>query len=276
MYPPESGVKLVNPLSNDLNLLRRTLLFGGLEAVSSNIKFKNSDLRFYEFGNTYELKSGYNPLLVDSYHETRYLSLYLTGKKNPEHWSGKGQDTSFFDLKSMVFRVLQRLGINYDEMEVEESADKRFAVGVTASFGKSPCMQIGQIHPDLLSQFEIDQAVYYAEINWDLILRKVKLTVKFQELTKYPPVRRDLALVVDRSVRYENIRSLAYLVERKLLKEVNIFDVYTSDKLGAGKKSLAVSFILQDESKTLTDKQIEQVMAKLIAAFEKKLGAVLR
>ena len=135
---------------------------------------------------------------------------------------------------------------------------------------------MGQVHPDLLEPFEINQEVWYAELNWDVILRKVHLEVKFEELSKYPWVRRDLALVVDLSVRFEHIRSLAFVVERKLLKSVNIFDVYMSDKLGEGKKSLAVSFILQDETKTLTDKQIEQVMEKLITAFEKKLGAVLR
>lgn len=276
LYPAASGVRLLNPLSNDLNYMRRTLLFGGLEALANNMKFKNSDLKFYEFGNTYELKAGNNPLLADSYHETRYLSIWLTGKKNPEHWSGKSQETNFFDLKSVTFRVLQRLGIHPEDLAIDEKADVRFASGITCSCGKSVCMQLGQIHPDLLAPFEIGQDVWYAELNWDAILSKVRLNIKFQELAKYPLVRRDLALVVDQSVRYENIRSLAYLVERKLLKDVNIFDVYNSDKLGSGKKSLAVSFILQDENKTLTDKQIEQVMEKLVSAFEKKLGAVLR
>jgi phenylalanyl-tRNA synthetase beta chain len=276
LYPAATAVKLLNPLSNDLNVLRRTLLFGGLEALGNNLKFKNPDLKFYEFGNTYELKAGNNPLLADSYQETRYISLLVTGKKNPEHWTGKSQDSSFYDLKSAAFRILQRLGINPDETEIEEKADERFAVGISGKTGKDLCFQIGRVHPDLLAPFEIDQAVWYAELNWDVILRKVRLEVKFQELPKYPQVRRDLALVVDHSVRYEHIRSLAYMVERKLLKDVNIFDVYTSEKLGSGKKSLAVSFILQDENKTLTDKQIEQVMEKLVTAFEKKLGAVLR
>jgi phenylalanyl-tRNA synthetase beta chain len=276
MYPADTWVKLINPLSNDLNMLRKTLLFGGLEAISNNIKFKNSDLKFYEFGNTYELKSGNNPLIVDSYHETRFLALFLTGKKNPEHWSEKVQDSNFFDIKSIVFRIFQRLGINPEELVLEENPDERFALGITCAAGKSILAKLGQIHPDLLSSFDVEQAVWYGELNWDLILRKAQLNVKFQELAKYPLVRRDLALVVDLSVHYDQIRTLAYQVERKLLKDVNIFDVYTSDKLGLSKKSLAVSFILQDENKTLTDKQIEQVMEKLISAFEKKLNAVLR
>lgn len=275
-YPAATGVKLLNPLSNDLNLLRRTLLFGGLEALSANMKFKNFDLKFYEFGNTYELKPDSNRLLAESYHETRFLSIFLTGKKYPEHWSGKSQDTGFFDLKSTAFRVLQRLGINTEEIEIEEQTDERFATGISGKWGRSVCFRMGQVHPGLLAPHEIDQAVWFAELNWDAILRKVQLNVKYQELAKYPLVRRDLALVVDHSVRYENIRSLAFMVERKLLKDVNIFDVYTSEKLGSGKKSLAVSFILQDENKTLTDKQIEQVMEKLITAYEKKMGAVLR
>ncbi|MFA6128486.1 MAG: phenylalanine--tRNA ligase subunit beta [Bacteroidales bacterium] len=275
-YPADSVVKLLNPLSNDLNTLRRTLLFGGLEAISANIKFKNSDLKFYEFGNTYELKSGHNRLVAGSYHETRFLSLLLTGKKTPENWSGKSQDTGFFELKSVAFRILRRLGIDMDNLTIEEKADERFALGITCTSGKSICLTMGQIHPGLLEAFEIGQSVWFAEINWDVILGKASLSAKFQELPKYPLVRRDFALVVDQSVRYEDIRSLAYLVERKLLKDVNIFDVYTSDKLGQDKKSLAISFILQDENKTLTDKQIEQVMEKLQTAFEKKLGAVLR
>jgi phenylalanyl-tRNA synthetase beta chain len=276
IYPPESEVKLLNALSNDLNSLRRTLLFGGLEAIAGNIKFKNFDLKLYEFGNTYQLKAGSNRLLADSYSETRILTLFLTGKKATEHWSGKSPDTSFFDLKSTVYRILQRLGINTDDLHIQEKADERFATGISCTMGQLVCFQIGQVHPDLLEKFEISQAVWYAEINWDLILKKVNLKVKFQELPKYPWVRRDLALVVDQSVHYADIRSLAYLVERKLLKEVDIFDVYASDKLGTDKKSLAISFILQDDSKTLTDKNIEQVMEKLISAFEKKLGAVLR
>jgi phenylalanyl-tRNA synthetase beta chain len=275
-YPAETGVKLLNPLSNDLNMLRRTLLFGGLEAIATNIKFKNFDLKLYEFGNTYELLSGNNRLLAGSYHETRFLSLFLTGKKYPEHWSGKSPDTGFFDLKSTAFSVLGRLGIDTGNLVIEEQADERFATGITCKCGKSVCLQLGQVHPSLLEAHDIDQPVWYAEINWDVVLRKVQPAVKFQELARYPLVRRDLALVVDQSVRYEDIRSLAFAVERKLLREVNIFDVYTSEKLGSGKKSLAMSFILQDENKTLTDKQIEQVMEKLITAFEKKLGAVLR
>jgi phenylalanyl-tRNA synthetase beta chain len=275
-YPSGSEVKLLNPLSNDLNSLRRTLLFGGLEALSTSMKFKNFDLKFFEFGNIYELKTGANRLLADSYHETRFLSLFLTGKKSPEHWSGKSVDTSFFDLKSAAFRIVQKLGINTEEFEIEEKTDERFAIGITCKCSKLVCIQMGQVHPDLLAPFEIGQAVWYAEINWDVILRKVQLHAKFTELAKYPLVRRDLALVVDNSVRYDQIRSIAYLVERKLLKDVNIFDVYTSDKLGSDKKSLAVSFILHDENKTLTDQQIDQVMEKLISAFEKNFGAVLR
>lgn len=276
IYPDESVVKLLNPLSSDLNSLRRTLLFGGLESLSTNLKFRNPDLKLYEFGNTYELISGADRLLADSYHETRFLALFITGKKQAEHWSGKSPDSSFFELKSVVFRILQRLGINLDSMEMEEKADERFLIGITAKCKKSICVQMGQIHPALLEPLEIGQDVWYAELNWDAILRRIQIKVKFQELAKYPLVRRDLALVVDHTVRYEHIRSLAYSTERKLLKEVNIFDVYASEKLGSDKKSLAVSFILQDESKTLTDQQIEQVMEKLIGAFEKKLGAVLR
>ena len=275
-YPAESGVKLLNPLSNDLNLLRRTMLFGGLEAISANIKFKNADLKFYEFGNIYELKQGENRLLAGSYNETRCLALFLTGKKTPEHWSGKNSDTSYYDLKSSVHRVLLRIGINPTELTSEETTDERFATGQTVRAGKSVLFKIGQVHPSLLESMEIGQTVWFAEINWNAVFQKARPTAKFAELPKYPQVRRDLALVLDSSVRYEQVRELAFQVERKLLREVNVFDVYVSDKLGAGKKSLAVSFILMDESKTLTDKQIDQVMEKLISAYRNKFGAVLR
>ncbi len=276
LYPGAGSVKLLNPLSNDLNLLRRTLLFGGLEAISTNIKFKNTDLKLFEFGNTYELKPEGNPLLAGGYQETRFLSLLLTGKKSPENWAGKSTDTTFFDIKSFAFRVLKRLGIQTNDLTLEEKADERFASGITCLIGKTRLATIGQIHPELLEPMDIGQPVWFAELSWDGILRKTKLAVKFGELAKYPQVRRDLALVVDHTVHYEQIRSLAFAVERKLLKDVNLFDVYLSDKLGAGKKSLAVSFILQDETKTLADKQIELVMEKLVKAYEQKLGAILR
>jgi phenylalanyl-tRNA synthetase beta chain len=275
-YPAETGVNLLNPLSNDLNQLRRTLLFGGLEAISANIKFKNADLKFYEFGNIYQLREDGNRLLAGGYHETRCLSVFLTGKKSPEHWTGKVADTAFYDLKSTVDRIMLRLGINLGELTTEESADERFAYAVTIKSGKSAVCRMGLVHPGLLETMEIGQEVWFAEINWTLLFTKVKLGTKFTGLPKYPQVRRDLALVVDSTVRYEQIRELAFQAERKLLREVNVFDVYHSEKLGAGKKSLAVSFILIDENKTLTDKQIDQVMEKLIAAFGNKLGAVLR
>jgi phenylalanyl-tRNA synthetase beta chain len=275
-FPPETRINLLNPLSSDLNTLRRTLLFGGLEAIAANINFKNQDLRLFEFGNTYELKEGTNRLFAESYHENRYLALFMTGKKNPEHWSGKSPDVSVFDLKSIAFRVLRRLGIDPDKIATEERSDEHFAVGLTGTIGKTVCFRLGQVHPNLLSNFDISQPVFYGELTWDLLLRKSNLNVKFQDLPRFPLVRRDLALVVEHSVHYEQIRELAFQVERKLLKAVNAFDVYTSEKLGPGKKSLAVSFILQDENKTLTDKQIDQVMAKLISAYQQKLGAVLR
>jgi phenylalanyl-tRNA synthetase beta chain len=276
LYPETTGVKLLNPLSNDLNYLRRTLLFGALEAVSLNLKYKNNDLRLFEFGNTYSLVEGKNTLLADSYHETRYLAILVTGKNHPEHWSSKVRDSGFYDLKSVVLGVLSRLGISEPDLTLTEGADQRYVLGITGSIGKAECLQMGLIHPDLLESMEIEQPVWFAEINWDVLLKMVKTSLKAQELAKYPIVRRDLALVLDSSVRYQEIRSLAFVVERKLLKEVSVFDVYTSDKLGEGKKSLAVSFYLQDENQTLTDKQIEQVMRKLISAFEDKLGAVLR
>ena len=262
-YLPESEIKLMNPLSSDLAVMRRTLLFGGLESISLNTKFRNPDLQLYEFGNLYSLKPGSNRLLADSYQETRCLGLWITGKKEPEHWTGKQQDSSLFELKSAVESILLRLGADKSEMSIDEHADQRFHSGLTYRLGLKDVMVIGQIHPDILNRFDLIEPVWFAEINWDILLRKVNLQVKFQELPKYPWVRRDLALMVDQSVTYDQIRSLALLVERKLIREVNLFDVYVSDKLGPGKKSMAISFILQDENKTLIDNAIDSLMKNI-------------
>ena len=275
-YNPLSEVKLLNPLSSDLASLRRTLLFGGLESISANISFRNQDLTLFEFGQIYELKAGGNRLIADGYHETRKLGIWITGKKSPENWSVKSEATTFYQLKSIFNLIVKRLGADQHELTYQELADDRFLTGLTCLAGEKQILVAGQVHPSIAEKFEISQPVFYAEINWDELLRKTRMNVRFQELPKYPSVRRDLALVVDQSVKYEEIRSLAFMVERKLLREVNLFDLYVHEKLGPGKKSLAVSFILLDESKTLTDKQIDHVMSGLISAFEKKLGAALR
>jgi phenylalanyl-tRNA synthetase beta chain len=275
-FEPESEVKLLNPLSADLESLRRTLLFGGLESISLNIKYRNLDLKLFEFGHTYTLKPAASRISADGYKEVRRLGLWITGKKNPEHWTGKPGESSFYSLKSTYEMLLKRLNVDVTDLQVEGEPDQRFIIGVTVKSGQKEILTAGQVHPDITGKFEIDQPVWFAELNWDEILKRSKQQLKYQELPKYPWVRRDLALVVDRSVTYEQIRALAFMVERKLLKEVNLFDIYISDKLGSDKKSMAVSFILQDESKTLTDKQIDQVMSGLVTAFSKKLGASLR
>jgi phenylalanyl-tRNA synthetase beta chain len=275
-FPEDRAVKLLNPLSSDLGTLRRTLLFGGLEAITTNANYKNPDLRLYEFGFAYHLKPGGNRLMANGYEENRLLALWLTGKKQPEHWSGKAADTGYFDLKGYIELILKRFGLTLNEMELSREVDERFAHGVTYRLGSAVLITMGMVHPDILERTDTEQTVWFAEINWDLLLAKASFQIRFQEMPRFPWVRRDLALVVDQTVGYDQIRSLAYQVERKLLKEVNVFDVYTSDKLGQGKKSLAVSFILQDETKTLTDKQIDQTMDHLIRAFQDRLGAGLR
>jgi phenylalanyl-tRNA synthetase beta chain len=257
-------------------VMRRTLLFGGLESISLNTKFRNQDLRLFEFGQTYVLKTDGNKLVADGYKETRRLGLFITGKKNQEHWSGKAADSTLFELKSYIGMILKRLGVDQHDITITELADNRFVSGMSYRIGAKEILAAGEVQPSLTAAFDIDQPVWFAEINWDETLRKTRLQAKYQELPKYPWVRRDLALVVDRAVKYDEIRTLAFQVERKILKEVNLFDIYESDKLGTDKKSMAVSFILMDENKTLTDKQIDQVMSGLIAAFEKKLGATLR
>lgn len=272
-FPLEYTVKLLNPLSSDLSTLRRTLLFGGLEAITTNLNYKNHDLRLYEFGNAYQLKPGGDPQKSNGYKEHRLLALWLTGKRHSEHWSGKGTDTGFFDLKSYIELIIKRFGFSLNHLTLSRDTDERFAYGATWSIGSKDLVKVGLIHPDILALTETEENVWFAEINWDLLLSKANFEIRVKELPRFPWVRRDLALVVDHQISYEQIRTLAFKTERKLLREVNVFDVYTSEKIGTDKKSLAVSFILQDENKTLTDKQIEETMGRLFRAFQEQFGA---
>lgn len=284
-YPPSASVKILNPLSTDLNVMRQTLLFGGLESILRNINFRCADLKFYEFGHCYRLDSQVVDASAKStqenhlghYKEDARIALWLTGLASPEHWAAKAENVSFYHLKGFVNAILQRLGIDLDRLTVVESPTDVFAYGLSYMLNNQHLADLGMLHPDLLDTFDIKQEVFFAEIAWDLLLRQIRhKTLTYRELPKFPEVRRDLALMVDNAVRYEQIRSLALRTETKLLKAVNLFDVYRGDKLPAGKKSLAVSFILQDERKTLTDSLIERTMQRLIDAFTRDLGAQLR
>lgn len=277
-YGDAQTVKLLNPLSADLNGMRQTLLFGGLECVAFNANRQNKNLRMYEFGNCYFFKG---TELKDhpekNYREEEHLGLFVTGAKENESWSGKQQLTSFFSLKTYAENILKRLGFSIEQLQVNEVSDELFAEGLSYTGNNKTLVNVGIVAKKWLKKFDVDAPVYYADFNWDnvLILHK-KHKVLFEELPKFPAVRRDLALLIDKSVKFSKIKELAYYTDRKILREVDLFDVYEGKGVPDGKKSYAVSFILRDDKATLNDKQIEKTMQKLIETYKRELGAELR
>ncbi|MGB7785034.1 MAG: phenylalanine--tRNA ligase subunit beta [Salinimicrobium sp.] len=264
----EYSVKMLNPLSQELSVLRQSLLFSGLEAVSYNLNRKRSDLKFFEFGKTYhQFESGKV--------EEKHLSIYVSGNRAEESWNLQLQKGDFFYLKGVVTAVLERLGIT--ELKSSPVKNDSFSEGMTLSYKKTRLVDFGVIKKKVLKKFDIAQEVLYADFHWDNVIEISRNQQhKFKDISKFQAVRRDFALLLDNSVSFEEIYNVAYKTEQKLLKNVNLFDVYEGENLPEGKKSYAVSFILQDENKTLTDKQIDKIMNKLQQNFEKQLGAELR
>ncbi|TNJ41550.1 phenylalanine--tRNA ligase subunit beta [Tamlana fucoidanivorans] len=264
----EHNVTMLNPLSNDLSVLRQSLLFSGLESIAFNINRKRSDLKFFEFGKTYHT-------FGDNREEFKHLSLFITGNQASENWIEKSVKSDFFLMKGLITSILDRLGIsNAKETPVK---DDLFAEGVTVSLGKTKLIDFGLITKTVLKHFDISQEVIFADFNWDNILEIIKHnSIKFSPIPKYPEVRRDFALLLDENVTFSSIYQIAIQSEKHLLKDVNLFDVYQGKNLPTGKKSYAVSFTLRDENKTLNDKQIDKIMKKLQTNFENQLGAELR
>ena len=263
-----ANVEMLNPLSSDLKVMRQSLLFSGLESVAYNINRKNNSLKFYEFGKTYHK---YN----DKYQEDKHLSLLVTGNRSKENWNIIHKKSDFFYIKGLITNILNRLGV--DALKTTPIKQDVFSEGVTMSLGKIKLVEFGVIKSSILKEFGIKQSVLFADFNWDNLLKITgNKNMKVTELTKFPPVKRDLALLLDSEIEFKEIYNLAFQSEKHLLKEVDLFDVYEGDKLPKGKKSYAVSFLLQDESKTLADKEIDKTMKKLQQIFEKNLEAVLR
>jgi len=271
-------VKLANPLSSDLNTMRQTLLFGGLSSISWNINRQNYDLKLFEFGNCYFFnKDKQSANKVDNYSEKTDLDLFITGNKKRQNWSNKSEPTDFFFIKSFVEMILNRLGINPESLEIAESTRKYFAESLSYSINNQVIAETGRISKNYTGMFDINQDVYYGHIEWDSVVKLVKKhIIQYHELPRYPSVKRDLALLLDKGVKFNKIRRLAFKTERNILKEITLFDVYESDSLGENKKSYAISFILQDELKTLTDKSIDKAMDSFVRIFEKELGAQIR
>ncbi len=279
-YNPENLVNLMNPLSNDLNVMRQTLLFGGLESIAHNANRKSADLRFFEYGNCYyynkEKKTDGNVLAC--YSEEYHLGLWLTGKRVSGSWAHADEDATVYELKAYVENIFARLGLNLRSVVVGNLTDGIYSAALSYhTRGGKLLATAGIVSKKLTKAFDIDNEVYYADINWRNLLQAIKsVKVSYTELSKFPAVKRDLALLLDKNVQFADIERIAYECERKLLKAVELFDVYEGKNLESGKKSYAISFILQDEEKTLNDKQIDKIMAKLIASYEKQLGAKLR
>jgi phenylalanyl-tRNA synthetase beta chain len=264
----DHNVKMLNPLSNDLEVMRQSSLFSGLEAVSHNINRKREDLKLFEFGKTYHQYS-------DKREEHKHLSLFVTGNKTKERWNAVTVPSDFFYLKGTLETVLQRLGLT--RLKSAPTKSDIFGEGMSLVIGKKTLVDFGLVKKSVLKHFGISQNVLFADFNWDNVLEMAQHNkIKFSAISKYPEVRRDFALLLDQSVSFEDIYTIAKQTEKQLLKSVNLFDVYEGENLPAGKKSYAVSFTLQDEHKTLNDKQIDKIMSKLQSNFETKLGAVLR
>ena len=279
-FRPENLVNLMNPLSNDLNVMRQTLLFGGLESIAHNANRKSADLRFFEYGNCYyynkEKKDAEKVLAC--YSEDYHLGLWLTGKRVSGSWAHADEDSSVYELKAYVENIFARLGLNMRSVVVGNLTDGIYSAALSYhTRGGKLLATVGIVSKKLTKAFDIDNEVYYADINWKNVLQAIKsVKVSYTELSKFPSVKRDLALLLDKNVQFADIERIAYECERKLLKAVELFDVYEGKNLEPGKKSYAISFILQDEEKTLNDKQIDKIMSKLIASYEKQLGAKLR
>ena len=280
-YEAQDGlVKIMNPLSSDLNVMRQTLLYGGLESIAHNVNRRNANLRFFEFGNVYffdpEKANDENPMLA--YKEENMMGIWVTGKRVEGSWAHPNEDSTYYELSAHVQNILQRIGMKPGLMVQKKSENPVFAAGLLIeNRGGKKLIEMGILSKKTLKQFDLQQPVYFAELNWTQLMKATKKNeVLYTEISKHPAVSRDLALLVDKSVEFAQIEQIARQTEKKLLKNVELFDVYEGKNLPEGKKSYAVNFILQDTEKTMNDKQIEAVMNKIIANLKKQLNAELR
>ncbi|MBQ7571413.1 MAG: phenylalanine--tRNA ligase subunit beta, partial [Bacteroidaceae bacterium] len=294
-YKAENCVRLLNPLSQDLNVLRQTLLFGGLESIARNISHRSADLSFFEYGNCYYFRqerrcpdiipgvsSSRDPEVIkhvlDAYSEDYHLGLWQTGKRVEGSWAHADEDASIYELKAHVVNILRRLGVPFGALVFAKGESDLFDKSLEIrNRGGKVLVVLGIVSLKIQKQFDIEQPVYYADLNWQQLMKVVRnLKVTATDLPKYPAVSRDLALLLDKNVEFGEVERIAYQTEKKLLREVRLFDVYEGNRLPEGKKSYAVNFILQDESKTMGDKQIDAIMQKLIQNLTTQLHAELR
>ena len=278
-YKAEQCVKIMNPLSADLNVMRQTLLFNALEAVELNVNHRNADLKLFEMGNCYyfhpEVEQDENPLA--RYSESYRIGIAVTGLDSAPSWNQKAAKASFYTLRATVEKLLRRFGIDLYTLRGESSQSDLYSDAIAYTQGPRTVVEMGIVAPEILRRFDLKQPVYFAEIDFDLIVRAAKKQrIAVEELSRFPEVKRDLALLVDKGVSFSELRNIAFATEKKLLKSVTLFDVYEGDKLPAGKKSYALGFTLEDKNQTLNDKMIEKAMANLQRQLEAKAGAQVR
>ena len=279
-YPVSKAVQLLNPLSTDLNCMRQTLLFGGLQSIAYNVKYKYKNIRFFEFGNCYS----YHPEkkneadAIAEYNEDYRLGLWIYGQRIENNWAHADEDFSVYELKAHVENILNRIGLDQKKMVWSKISDDIYETGLNLSTASGKLLgTLGVVHHNLLKMADLENEVYFAEFSWNALMREVrKSKIVISDISKFPEVKRDLALLLDKTVDFESIEKIANESERKLLKRISLFDVYEGKNLPEGKKSYAVSFYLQDENKTLTDKQIDSIMKKIQTNLEQQLGAQLR
>lgn len=261
------NVQILNYLSEDLNVMRQSLLFHGLEVIDRNIKRKYTDLKLFEFGTTYHYMNG-------KYVERARLAIFMTGQMTPESWLAPSRVVNFHDLASLVYKLLSKFGVT--KIESEDINSDLFSYGLTISVNKKPLVYMGKVNPKAAKLTGVSNEVFHADFDWAYLKKLLSIEFTFEPISKYPEVKRDLSLVIDKEVKFDDIRKLAAKLERSLVNRINVFDVYEGDKIDNGKKAYAMSFYLQDQEKTLTDKVIDKTMNRLMQGFEKELGAVIR
>lgn len=279
VYPIANNVSLINQLSNDLGVMRQTLMYGGLESIAYNRNRRHNDLRLYEFGNCYyyDANKKREDKILNEYSESTKIGLWICGKQTANSWATPSENSSVYEVKAFVENILKRIGISKRQVVFETIENPQYSAGMIIKTHKQTIGSFGIISKKILKNFDIDTDVYFAEMDWDMLMKESSNNkVKFSEISKFPAVRRDLALLIDKGIAFSQIEQIAQKTERKLLKQVTLFDVYEGKNLPEGKKSYAVNFMLQDEGKTLTDKQIDNVMKKIQNNLEKELGATLR
>lgn len=273
----KSIVNIINPLSSELNSMRQTLIFGILETVIRNINFQNRDLKLFEFGNTYEYQTIESNDVQLKFKETNHLLLAITGKTEQKNWTSQGKDSSFYFLKSIVNNILKKLGVQLNKIRFQTTNHPLLSEGQSLKLGNNEIGSVGIINPKILKNFEIEQEVFIADFNWDLILDTIKNNkVKVAELPKFPEVTRDLSLEIDENTTFGEFETITFKIEKELVRNIELFDVYKGKGITEGKKSYAIRFTLLDNERTLTDHQIDNIMSKLLKAFESDLGAKLR